>query len=239
MLFSGILPVATTSARVASCNIGQEVNVFGLVFSNSVSSTRTVILSLFRQAVGSAQSFPLEIGPKGKVAFDKAISMQPGDYLDVSASDTGVSLLWSVDQDTGANPVATAFNIRGQYSNIASYSALDIVFKNGASYVAIQNNTGQDPETQPDDWMLLLDGSGTQNAIDAIVAGAPANLDTLNKISAAIGNDPNFATNVAAMLALKANAAALASVAFTGQYSDLSGIKKLAARRFFLTRELA
>ena len=238
MLFSGILPILTTSAQVAACNVGQEVNLFGMVFSNSTAVTKTVVLSLFRQTIGSASTLSFEVGPKEKVSWDKPVSMQPGDHLDVLADGAGVSMLFSVDVDTGANPVATGFTIRGQHSNIASYDACDIVFKNGASYVAIQNNTAQDPETQTDDWMMLLDGSGTQNAIDAIVAGAPGNLDTLNKIAAAIGNNPDFAADIADALALKASSSALAAVAFTGNFSDLLGIKKLAARRLFFSREL-
>lgn len=238
MLQSAILPVTTLSARVAECNVGQEVTVFGLVFVNSSLVLRTVTVSLYRQAIGSAQAMTVELDPKEKVSWDKPIALQPGDHLDVLADAAGVNLLWSVDTDTGANPVATGFTIRGQYSNVATYAACDIVFNLGSSYVAIQNNTAKDPATQPAYWMLLLDGSGTQTAIDTIVAGAPSNLDTLNKIAAAIGGDPNFATNVANALALKVNAEALAAVAFTGNYFDLSGIKKLAVRRLFFTREL-
>lgn len=238
MQYSGIIPVAVATTRIVECNIGQEVTVFGLVFSNTSNVERTVILTLFRQSTGSAQSIQRVIGPKASLPWDKPISMQPGDRLDVNADQTGVSLLWSIDEDTGVNPVLTGFTIRGQYSNVANYDALDIVFMNGSSYVAIRANVAKDPETETADWMLLLDGSGMQTAIDAIVAGAPLNLDTLQKLSNAIGNDPDFASNVANALALKANSASLATVAFTGNFNDLSGVKKLAVRRLFATREL-
>lgn len=238
MLYSGILPLTTSAQQVAACNVGQEVNLFGQVFVNSTSSTRVILLTLHRQAIGSAQSLSIEIPAKGKISWDKAVSMQPGDYLNASADAVGVNLLWSVDVDTGANPVATGFVIRGEYSNIASYAACDIVYKDGASFVAIRNTTGDDPETSPADWMLLLDGSGTAAAIDAIVAGAPADMDTLDKLAQALGDDPDFVGTISDALALKANSSTLSPLAFSGNMDDVVGIKKLAARRLFASREL-
>ena len=67
-------------------------------------------------------------------------------------------------------------------------------------------------------------------AVTALVNGAPGLLDTLLEIDAAIGNDPNFATTLATALATKATPAditaavnALAAVARSGQYADLTG----------------
>ena len=50
-------------------------------------------------------------------------------------------------------------------------------------------------------------------AIDALIAASPGALDTLNELAAALGNDPNFATTITNLLALKAP---LASPALTG-----------------------
>ncbi|KVU92843.1 hypothetical protein WK75_02390 [Burkholderia ubonensis] len=52
-----------------------------------------------------------------------------------------------------------------------------------------------------------------QAAISALVDAAPGALDTLNELSRALGNDPNFATTMANALALKA---AIDSPVFTG-----------------------
>lgn len=52
-----------------------------------------------------------------------------------------------------------------------------------------------------------------QLTVAALVASAPATLDTLNELAEALGNDANFATTVANNLALKAP---LASPTFTG-----------------------
>jgi phage-related tail fiber protein len=41
-------------------------------------------------------------------------------------------------------------------------------------------------------------------ALAALVNSSPAALDTLNELTAALGNDPNFATTVTNALALKA-----------------------------------
>jgi hypothetical protein len=50
-------------------------------------------------------------------------------------------------------------------------------------------------------------------AVATLVTGAPALLDTLDEIAAALGDDPNFAATMTALLALKAP---LASPAFSG-----------------------
>ena len=55
--------------------------------------------------------------------------------------------------------------------------------------------------------------AGIKAAVAAIVGSAPAALDTITELAAAINNDPNFATTIANALALKAP---LASPAFTG-----------------------
>ncbi|EFM9943863.1 phage tail protein, partial [Escherichia coli] len=52
-----------------------------------------------------------------------------------------------------------------------------------------------------------------QAALTALINGAPATLDTLKEIAAAINNDPNFSTTINNALALKAP---LSSPALTG-----------------------
>ena len=67
------------------------------------------------------------------------------------------------------------------------------------------------------------------NIIASITDSAPATLDTLNELAAALGDDPNFATTVSNSLGLKANTADLAAVATSGAYTDLTGTPTLAA----------
>jgi hypothetical protein len=61
--------------------------------------------------------------------------------------------------------------------------------------------------------------SYTDTAIGNLVDTAPSTLDTLNELAAALGDDPNFATTVAASLGNKAD---IASPTFTGIASGVS-----------------
>jgi hypothetical protein len=60
-------------------------------------------------------------------------------------------------------------------------------------------------------------------AVTALVGGAPGALDTLKELADAIGDDANFAATVTNVLGTKANLSALAAVALSGAYSDLTG----------------
>lgn len=72
-----------------------------------------------------------------------------------------------------------------------------------------------------------ISGLATETYVNTKVAGivnsAPETLDTLQELASALGNDPNFATTVATEIGKKANSADLATVAKTGDYSDLKG----------------
>lgn len=59
------------------------------------------------------------------------------------------------------------------------------------------------------------------DAINALVAGAPGTLDTLKELADAIADDQNFAATMASQLAQKANIAALAAIATSGQWADI------------------
>lgn len=59
------------------------------------------------------------------------------------------------------------------------------------------------------------------DAINALVGGAPGTLNTLKELADAIADDQNFAATMANQLAAKANVAALAAIALSGQWSDL------------------
>ena len=82
-------------------------------------------------------------------------------------------------------------------------------------------------------------GAATKQYVDTQVAGvvdsAPATLDTLNELAAALGDDANFATTVTNSLALKANSADLGTAATqdvgtsAGNVVQLDGSAKLPA----------
>jgi hypothetical protein len=58
--------------------------------------------------------------------------------------------------------------------------------------------------TSTDNSTKLATTAFVQTALAALVASAPAALDTLNELAAALGNDANFATTIATALGLKA-----------------------------------
>ena len=66
-----------------------------------------------------------------------------------------------------------------------------------------------------------LTGIATPGYVDAAVAGivssAPATLDTLNELAAALGDDPNFSTSMTNLIGTKAS---LAGAAFTGNVTS-------------------
>jgi hypothetical protein len=91
----------------------------------------------------------------------------------------------------------------------------------GGAVTSVAGRTGAIVLTTSD-----VTGAASTSYVDTKVAslvnGAPGTLDTLKELSDALGADANFATTVANSIALKANASALSTVAFSGSYADLS-----------------
>jgi hypothetical protein len=65
-------------------------------------------------------------------------------------------------------------------------------------------------------------------AVNNILDSAPAALNTLNELAAALGDDPNFATTVISAINLKADASSLGEVALSDDYNDLINTPVLA-----------
>lgn len=157
---SDVLPIATTLGQIALCGVGKEVVVFGLVFANTTAATRTVTLSIYRQATGGTVEIPWEIAAKAHEAWPKPIALQPGDHLDVKADAVGVNLLWSLDEDDGVNPVSSGFVPRGVYSAGATYQINHAVSFGTGSYVStVNDNIGNSPDTSPAQWMSLVNAT--------------------------------------------------------------------------------
>ena len=75
-------------------------------------------------------------------------------------------------------------------------------------------------------WTLSDIGAASESYVDNKVAGlvdsAPETLNTLNELSQALGDNPNFAATVSEEIGKKANSSDLATVATSGSYNDLS-----------------
>ena len=70
---------------------------------------------------------------------------------------------------------------------------------------------------------LGAQGYATQATIvAAITNSAPATLDTLNELAAALGDDANFSTTITNSIATKADTSSLSTVATSGLYNDLT-----------------
>lgn len=152
---SGALALTTSNANVATCGAGAEVVAFGLVFANTTAATRTVTLRVYQAALGTPVDIPFPVAANSNYSWPKPIALQPGDYVAARADATGVTVIWSVDEDTGATPVASGFNPRGAYAAGSTYAVNDVVTEGGASYISrVNNNIGNTPSTSPAQWML-------------------------------------------------------------------------------------
>ena len=140
-------------------------------------------------------------------------------HLNVSGASAGQVLSWNGADyawiaDTDGQDLTISGNVislTGQSGNVDLTSVLGSVTSdygdsNVASYLSTQ-------------------GYATQSTIvAAITDSAPATLDTLNELAAALGDDPNFATTVTNSLATKANISSLANVATSGDFDDLTNV---------------
>lgn len=94
----------------------------------------------------------------------------------------------------------------------ATANATDALLRDRTTHTGTQAST------------TISDFTTAVNALIANVVGAaPAALDTLNELAAALGNDANFAATMTTSLGLKANTSSLAAVATAGTYASLTG----------------
>lgn len=127
-------------------------------------------------------------------------SLQPSD-LGVTVQEHSITL----DNTTAAFTTADETKLDGiEAGATADQTAAEIL-------TAIKTVDGSGSGLDAD----LLDGqhgsyytSYTDTAIANLVATAPATLDTLNELAAALGDDPNFATTVTNSIATKLNSSA-------------------------------
>lgn len=153
---SGALALTTSLATVAQCGAGAEVVVFGLVFVNTTAATRTITLRVYRAADGTPVDIPFTLGAGLDKTWGKPIALQPGDYVSAKGDATGVTVVWSLDEDTGATPVAQGFVPRGTYAAGSTYAINDVVTDGTASYASlVALNQGNTPSSSPTKWMLL------------------------------------------------------------------------------------
>lgn len=213
-----ILGLTTSGQDVLVCGIGLSIVVHSLTVVNDTGAARVVTLSFFDQANGVTLPLgKLAVGANASARWPDKVNLAPGDKLIASADAGGaVTLYAGYLQQDGAAPVNSGFTVRGVWSNLASYDALDVTSKDDVPYVAIQPSTNQDPATATAYWLKLLDAAViaaalaakadityVDAAVAALIDAAPGALDTLNELAAALGDDANFASTITTALAGK------------------------------------
>jgi len=118
---------------------------------------------------------------------NKLAGIESGATADMTASE----ILTAIKTVDGATSGLDADLLDGQDSSyFATASGLN---------TEISNRTTGDANT------LSSANTYTDNKVAALVDSAPATLDTLNELAAALGDDPNFATSISTTIGTKAN----------------------------------
>jgi len=108
------LALTTSNQTLLTCGAGLEIVVFGLAAHNTSGSERTVTLRHYQAANARTIDHVIEVpstAPSSAV-WPTKIAMQPSDTLGAKTDATTVTLLWSYDQDAGADPLASGLTPR-------------------------------------------------------------------------------------------------------------------------------
>lgn len=105
------------------------------------------------------------------------------------------------------------FVIRGEYSALATYDFLDVVYYDGASYVAKKLTVGNEPQESNEYWQILAKSNTLTNISDATVNFQAAK----DRINIQSGEDSKTLFGK-----IRKWFADLKSVAFTASYNDLT-----------------
>lgn len=138
-----------------------------------------------------------------KVGTNISVSSGTVSVANASTSTKGVVKLSSATNSTSTSLAATASAVKAAY---------DLA------------NGKQSPATTLSGYGITdaYTKAEVDNKVAGLVDSAPEALNTLNELAAALGNDANFSTTVSNLIGQKADASALAKVATSGSYNDLS-----------------
>lgn len=99
---------------------------------------------------------------------------------------------------------ANTYDAYGSAATAQSNAATDATTKANAAQAAAISAAATDATTKANAAVTSANGY-TDTKVAALVDGAPALLDTLNELAAAIGDDANYATTVSNLIAAKQN----------------------------------
>lgn len=123
-----------------------------------------------------------------------ATANQTDAYLLARANHTGTQSADTITDGT-TNKAFTAT----EKTKLAGIAASATANSPDATLLARANHTGTQPASTISDFNASVDAR-----IANVTAGAPAALDTLNELAAALGNDPNFATTITNLINARA-----------------------------------
>jgi hypothetical protein len=189
---------------------------YGITDALTLGTTSTTALAgnttIFSGVFADLTSKPNTISGYGITdAFSGAFSALTGKPTTIAGYGITDALTTGADADIGSNDFITTgkvyfANMFSQTSNLPSATTYHGMFAHvhatGAAYFAHGGN-----------WIELANKSYVDTQVSALVDSAPATLNTLNELAAALNDDANFATTVTTSLGLKAP---LASPALTG-----------------------
>ena len=216
---------ALTGANVA------DTDLLPIVDTSSV-ETKKITFGEFKLALDTATGFVRITGDTmtGDLTVPNIITAGNVDGRDVSADGTKLDGIEAGADVTDATNVAsagaamTANNLSDLASATTARGNLGLgtaATTAATDYATAAQGALADTALQPADGYALE--TYVDTAIVNLINSAPATLDTLNELAAALDDDPNFATTITTSIGLKANSADLATVATTGAYADLTG----------------
>ena len=205
----------TNTIQVATTAFVQA-NKFNGAFSSLTGKPTTIagygITDAFDGAFSSLTGKPTTISGYGITdAFDGAFSSLTGKPTTVAGYGITDALNTSSNANIGSNDFITTgksyyANMFAQVANLPSATTYHGMFAHvhgtGGGYFAHAGN-----------WVELANKSYVDTEVANLVNSAPATLDTLDELAAALNDDANFATTITTSLGLKAP---LASPALTG-----------------------
>jgi hypothetical protein len=147
--------LAAADTTVFETPINIEGAMHGLVFTNPTAGALSLTFKFFDASEGTTRTIlsGFSIAANAQFTWPKPINLNAGDRI--IASGNGLVALHSTFI-AEAVPLARGFTPRGEWTSAAAYQTNDIVSYLGSSYIAIQANTNQQPNTNPDDWLLLF-----------------------------------------------------------------------------------
>ena len=234
-------PASSFNANITNPASGQVLKYNGTEWVNQT-DTGTVDLSNFAgniipsanstYTLGNATRQWKELWVSNSTIYIGGVPIRISESNTLVVGDSGDATSIATENyviDAIANMAPTWSSITGKptFANVATSGS----YNDLSNKPSIPTNTNQLVNGNGFITSSALSGYATESyvttSINNLVNGAPAALNTLNELAAALGNNSSFATSVTNSLANKANIADLANVATSGSYFDLNDAPRI------------